>query len=330
MLSCRKHPAVVLSSIAERTGYCLICDALVEGIKRNDPEPKILHIRRPLRSVPDVGFEPFDDKKFAAAIAKCREEIKRDPGNARLVQKLGELNQRRGDNANAAECFLSVAKIYESDGFALKAVGIYKNVLKLDPTRVDVKLRLATLYEQLGLMSEAMGQFQLVSAHYEKIGDAQSNLDLLERMVKLDPDNVASRIKLAEALVRGKQLGEAVVHFQKAAEYLERNKRFDDYVKVVQRLVYLDPQSILLCHRLARLSMERGDFRQALKALQPAFKADPQDLETLHLLAEAFKGLGHKQKVASVYAEIARLHERRGDREAALLAQALADEMRRS
>ena len=43
----------------------------------------------------------------------------------------------------------------ESTGFAVKAVAVYKQVLKINPELIDVHLRLAELYKDQGLVADA-------------------------------------------------------------------------------------------------------------------------------------------------------------------------------
>src|SRR6185369_3591661 len=151
-------------------------------------------------------------------------------------------------------------------------------VLKLNPNLVDVNMKLAELHQQLGLMSEAMAYFQIVANHYDKQGDTKASLDTLKKMVDLDPDNVASRIKLAELYA-----------FKRAAEYLKRNNRSDDYMRVAERISSLEPDNLALAKDLAQGFLQKGDQKRALAKLQICFKADPKDIETLTLLAQAFQ-----------------------------------------
>ncbi len=51
---------------------------------------------------------------------------------------------------------LSVANQYAEQGFFFKAVAVFKQILKLDPSRLDVSLALADMYEQLQLVSDAL------------------------------------------------------------------------------------------------------------------------------------------------------------------------------
>ncbi len=88
------------------------------------------------------------------------------PEDVRTLQKMGELYQKKGDNPQAASSSPRSPRVTRQDGFFLKAVALYKQVLKLNPDLVDVNLKLAELHQQLGLMSEAMAYFQVVVANH--------------------------------------------------------------------------------------------------------------------------------------------------------------------
>lgn len=247
--------------------------------------------------------------QYDKAIREYNKLLEADPRDARVQQKLGELYQKKGENNLAADCFLKVAESYSADGFFLKAVAVYKQVLKLNSGLISVNLKLAELHQQLGLMSDAMAQYQIVANHYDKVGDIRASLDILRRMIDLDPDNIASRIKLAELYAREQMNEEAVAEFRHCADYLKRNSRIDDYVKVAERLVFLDPSDIELTRELAGIYLAKQDTKRALAKLQLCFKADPRDVETLNMLAQAFKELGQLSKTVSVYKELARIYD---------------------
>src|SRR3954462_7115547 len=173
---------------------------------------------------------------YDKAIKEYEKILDSDPKDVRILQKMGELYQKKNDNAQAAFYFTKVAESYSNDGFFLKAVALYKQVLKLNPNLVEVNLKLAELHQQLQLLSEATAYYQLVANHYDKQGDIKSSLDTLKKMVDLDPDNVASRIKLAELYARENMNDEALTEFRRAAEHLKRNNRTDDYLRVAERI----------------------------------------------------------------------------------------------
>src|SRR5271170_2806128 len=121
--------------------------------------------------------------QFDKAIKEYQRIIEEDPRDIRVLLKIGELYQKRGDNKEAAATLLRVAEAYSSDGFFLKAAAVFKQVLKLNPALLDVNLKLAELYQQLGLMSDAMQQYQLVANAYEKQGNSGASLNLFKKLV---------------------------------------------------------------------------------------------------------------------------------------------------
>ncbi len=246
---------------------------------------------------------------YDKAIKEYQKVLDADPKDVRILQKMGELFQKKNENSQAAQYFTRVAESYTNDGFFLKAVALYKQVLKLDPSLMEVNIKLAELHQQLQLMSESMAYFQIVASHYDKQGDTRRSLEVLRKMVDLDPDNVASRVKLADLYVREGLNAEAAGEFTKAAEHLKRNSRTDDYLRVAERLSALQPDNLRLAKELAEAYLQKNDQKRALAKLQICFKADNRDIDTLRLLAVAFQGLGQMSKTISVFKELARAYE---------------------
>ncbi|HYG68577.1 MAG TPA: tetratricopeptide repeat protein, partial [Anaeromyxobacteraceae bacterium] len=249
---------------------------------------------------------------YDKAIKQYEKVLAEDAKDVRVLLKIGELHQKKGDERLAADAFKKVADTYSEQGFFLKAVAVYKQIVKLDPEDLRVNERLAGLYQQLGLMSDAMSQFQLMAAAYEKAGDTGRLVDVLKKMVELDPENIASSIKLGELFARSNDLKAALQHLRRAAEHLKRQNRAEEYLKVAERISSLQGDDAALARELANIHLARGDTKRALAKLQLCFKADPKDVETLELLAQAFRDLGQTSKTASVYKELARVHEERG------------------
>jgi tetratricopeptide (TPR) repeat protein len=246
------------------------------------------------------------------AIATYQKILAEDPKDVRILLKVGELYQKRGEDKQAAEAFKKVAETYAEQGFFLKSVAVYKQIVKLDPEDVRVNERLAGLYQQLGLMSDAMSQYQLMAAACERAGDAARLTDVLRKMVELDPENIASSVKLGELCARSGQAGPALEHFRRAADHLKKHNRADEYLKIAERIAVLAPDDLALTRELANIYLAKGDTKRALAKLQLCFKADPKDVTTLNLLAQAFRDLGQTSKTVSVYKELAHVHAEAG------------------
>jgi len=246
--------------------------------------------------------------QYDKAIAQYKKLVDADKRDVRSLLKIGDLYVRKGDRGSAIEKYQSVADHYAQQGFFLKAIAVFKQILKLDPSRLDAQVQLGEMYEQLQLISDAMSVFEDVSNGFMRAGDTDEALRMLGKMVDLDPEHIPVRIKYAEALSRAGRTQEAADEFEQGAQLLKDQGRLDDYVKVAERLLYHRSNDVRVAKDLAQTYIGRRDPKRALAKLQICFKADPRDVATLSLLAEAFLMLSQTDKAISVYREIARLH----------------------
>jgi len=260
----------------------------------------------------DNALKYIQKGQVKKAIREYEKILSEDPNDVRTLLKKGDLLVRVGEKGQAVDTYLRVASAYSQQGFHLKAVAVFKQILKIDDSRIDVNLRLADEYQNLGIVGDAMSHLQVVAAHYDQQGMTRESLDILRRIVDLDPDNIASRIKLAELYSREGMTTEAVEEFVRAAEDLKAANRVEDYIKVAERLVYHDASNIALVKELANIYLQRGDTKRALGKLQICFKSDPRDLETLGMLAMAFMELNQLSKTVSVYKEMAKIYQEQG------------------
>jgi tetratricopeptide (TPR) repeat protein len=263
-----------------------------------------------------------EKKKFDRAIAEYQRIIQEDPNDARTLLKIGDLQARLEAYPEAIATYDRVGQYYSSQGFALKAIAVYKQIRELikkhAPDLADryghIVPRLAEIYAQLGLTSDALAAYDEVATRLQRGGRDREAIDVFRKMVELDTTNPLPHLRLAEACCRVQSLDEAIELFWRAAELLINLQRRDDAVKVVERILHfrVDPRFARIA---AELYIERGtreDGLQALAKLQICFQADPRDLDTLSLLARAFALIGQEGKALEVQKEMARLAREQG------------------
>ena len=239
--------------------------------------------------------------------------VEDDPSDVRIWLKIGDLQTKKGAILKAVQTYNKVADHYSGKGFFLKAVAVYKQILNIDPTHIDAHLKLAELYVQLGLTPDAIGQFQIVVGSHEREGRSRDSMSLLKKIVELAPDDVANRIRLAEAYAAHGDSHLAVEEFTLVLDQLHEAARLDEFIQVAERLLYISADELDIVRRLSDAYLRRGDAKRALARLQVLFRADPTDVETLELLANAFQEIGQRAKAVSVFRELARIHAERGD-----------------
>ncbi len=246
--------------------------------------------------------------QYDKAIAQYQKLVAADKRDVRSLLKIGDLHVRAGNRRAAIQTYETVANHYAAQGFFLKAIAVYKQILKLDPSRLDAQVRLGEMYEHLQLVSDAMSVFEDASNAFMRAGDAEQALVMLGKIVDIDPEHIPVRIKYAEALSRAGRTQEAASEFEQGAALLKEQGRLEDYIKVAERLLYHRGNDVQVAKELAETYISRRDPKRALAKLQICFKADPRDVSTLSLLAEAFLMLSQTDKAISVYREIARIH----------------------
>jgi len=246
------------------------------------------------------------------AIQDYQKAAEVDPKDTRTWLKVAELQVRRGKNADATATYLKTAELYTDQGFFQRAVAVYKNVLKLSPGLVDAHFKLADLFRQLGLLSDAMQQYEAAAAVYQRDGKVNEALGAMRRIVDLNPDHVMSRIKLAESASQAGKKDEAIAEFKRAADHLKLTGKIDEYLRVGERLFSHQSDNLQLALEMAESYVERNNGRFALAKLQPCFNANPRDVKVLTLLSRAFEQLGQIAKTVSVLKEIAHIHRDKG------------------
>ncbi len=250
---------------------------------------------------------------FDKAIKAYRVVAESDPDDVRIWLKIGDLYSRKGAVGDAVSTYGRVASVYENKGFFLKAVAVYKQILDVDPTLIDVHRKLGDVYIKLNLMQEAMSQYQLVVGSLERDGRHGDGLALLRRMVELSPDNEPNHLRLAEALARDCENEDAVVEFRFVLDKMKSKGRMVDFAKVAERLLYLYPEQTEVAHQLSEVYLHANNVARALHWLQLLFKANETDTKTLELLARAFVAIGKNERAVQVFRELTRLYELSGN-----------------
>ncbi|GEM_PF-274512 len=258
-----------------------------------------------------------EKKKYDKAVAELRKLIEADPNDARTLLKIGDLQAKQALYADAINTYESVGRLYATQGFALKAIAVYKQIREIIAKHVPhleeryghIAPKLAELYQQLGLTSDALAALDEVATRLQRQQKDQEAIEVFRKIVELDPTNPLPHLRLAEALSRVKDVEGAVFEFKTAAQQLASLGRRDDALKVLERLLHhkADPEQAKIA---AELYLSRGqpqDGMQALAKLQICFQANPRDFDTLSLLARAFNAIGQGAKAIEVQKEMARV-----------------------
>jgi len=258
-----------------------------------------------------------EKKRYDKAILEYQKLVDSDPNDARTLLKMGDLQLKMAAYPEAITTYERVGRFYAQQGFALKAIAVYKQIREivqkhvphLEERYAHIPPKLAELYQQLGLVSDALAALDEVATRLARQQRDAEALEIFRKIVSLDPTNFIPHLRLAEALSRSRDVDGAVSEFGQAAALLVKLGRRDDALKVLERLLHHRPEPAQ-ARLAAELYLERGaanDGMQALAKLQICVQANPKDLTTLDLLARAFGQLGQPRKGIEVQKEMARI-----------------------
>ena len=258
-----------------------------------------------------------EKKKYDKAVIEYERIIQEDPNDARTLLKMGDLQLKMDGYAAAVSTYERVGKFYAQQGFSLKAIAVYKQIREIIGRHVPtleekyshIAPKLAELYQQLGLTSDALAALDEVATRLQRQNRDQEAIEVFRKIVDLDATNPLPHLRLAEALSRAKDMDGAVLEFGIAAGQLAKLGRREDAIKVLERLLHHKPD-VAHARAAAELYLAKNtasDGMQALAKLQVCFQANPRDLDTLGLLARAFTQIGQAAKAIEVQKEMARI-----------------------
>jgi tetratricopeptide (TPR) repeat protein len=226
--------------------------------------------------------------KIPAAIKEYCKIVDHDPEDFTTLNMLGDLYVRVGDNEEAISSFARIAEHYRDQQFALKAIAMYKKIDRLRPHNTEIAHTLARLYAQQDLVVEARAHYLLVAEAYNRANDTQKALEVLRQIVDLDPQNIDTRIKLAEAFLREGMAEQAVHSFSESGERLLARGAFERALEAYARSLEINPADTASLRGLLAVHNARGTPDEAVEAIERAAANNPDELEILSLLATAY------------------------------------------
>jgi tetratricopeptide (TPR) repeat protein len=174
------------------------------------------------------------------AIEAWRTLIAETPNDGNIYNTIGDLYLKKGAQAQAIEAFLKAGATFQTAGFALKTIAVYKKIIKLDPGRMDVVLRLAEVNAERGIVGNAVEDYLKVARHELKEGRVKAAIDVYQRIAALDPANPTIGLKLAELCQKEDLISEAREELMRVAAQLETMGKTAELEQIRAKLTELD------------------------------------------------------------------------------------------
>ena len=245
--------------------------------------------------------------KLQNAITEYEKITKEDPKDLTVLNTIGDLYARVGQNDKAGHYFKRVGDLYAGEGFTVKSIAMYKKLTKLTPGNAEATLKLAELYTQQGLYNDARAQYVVLAEQSLKGNDLDSAARSFQKILELDPENTAMQSKLADTYMKLGKKAEARGIFFTAAQSLYQRGALDAADESLKRVLQLDPTNMDALLLQGKIAADSGDGASAIAILEkvPDLDSRPDALKALlrsHIL------LGHNPQAEPVAAKLLSVH----------------------
>src|SRR3954467_2540596 len=189
-------------------------------------------------------------KQFDKAVkvyAKLFAEFEKHPleVDAALFNRVGDLQVKLGQVAEAVDTYEKGVDYYAEGGFFNNAIALCNKVLRQSPGRASIYYKLGKVSAQKGFKAEARTNFLEYADRMQKAGNTGEAFRALSEFLDLVPDQDDVRAMLADQLIKADKKADAVVQLQRLYERYQEEHNLAGADGVAEKIHALDPRVAL-------------------------------------------------------------------------------------
>lgn len=247
--------------------------------------------------------------KLEAAIEEYRKVIDADPHDFTSTNTLGDLYIRTGKTDLAIEGFFRVADTYHKNGDNVKAIAMYKKILKFDSERIEASLKLAQLYSRQKLLGDARRQYQTVLDTFKRTGRTREALEVMQALTEIDPNNTEMLLEMAKGYQEAKMNKEAFTAYLQAGKELSHTRHSEEAIEAFKQALALDATSRPAFEGLVESITQTGRYGIALDMISTLLGKNPQDADLIILLGHTFQNANMLEQAESTFGYLLDFHK---------------------
>ena len=128
---------------------------------------------------PSPKIESFENSNN---LEECQELVKKEPWNPHAHLTLAKIYEGKGERQKATAEYFLVAEIFFKNGLYPHAISIYRQIENSDPSLDMVRLKIADVYQKMGLLDDAFSQYSQLLRHYHNLGRKDKSKEILALM----------------------------------------------------------------------------------------------------------------------------------------------------
>jgi tetratricopeptide (TPR) repeat protein len=241
--------------------------------------------------------------KTTRAIKQYEWIVEKDPSDLILLNVIGDLYAQEDRMPEALKYFYRLGEAYAREGYKVKAIAIYKKILKLDRGKVEPILRLAELNLAQGLAREAREQYRNAFEFFERRGQKDNALEILRKLCQLDPTSVRWRLDFAQFAEQAGETREAADAYLEGASLAHQSGDAAAVQSALSRAAELAPENpeVRLLRARQALADQKPEEVKAILDSIPELQSNPQ---AKRLLLESHMASGNLDAARGLLLEV--------------------------
>lgn len=181
--------------------------------------------------------------QFDKALAEWKKLLTDSPNDGTIHNSIGDLHLKRNAPGEAIEAYLQAGAAFRAAGSVLKAIAVYKKILKLDPTHYKAYHNLGQLNAERGLINNAVSDYLTLSKLYLEEGAIREALAVYRTVVNLDPANLDARRRLAELCFQENLRDEAIRTYLQLGRECVVQQQIEKAREAYEAVLKIDPSN---------------------------------------------------------------------------------------
>lgn len=208
------------------------------------------------------------DGFYLRSIAICQKILNLDADIVEVRLKLADLYGMQKLAAEAKKQYLQVADFHERKGNVDEALEIFGKIADLDPSNLNVRVKLGKMYEKQDLPHKAAREYSRAAKGYLGKKEHGTAVELLRKALDLNPESAAARRALAE--------------------YHLGRQEWTDVVENLAPLVSGESADVEVVKMFASACIEAGLAGESVEPLEAARQREPSSKGLKTLLGKAY------------------------------------------
>ena len=245
-----------------------------------------------------------DSRSWDQAIESYSKVLELDADNDEACRNLAQIYALRGMLKSVISTYLRLMHIYVARSDMDNAMAVANYVLLLEPESVDVRSELINMYRYRGDTAEVVARSLDLARLYTELDEGERSIELLQAVLKDDPNNADVCRELAEMYIQYGQVERGANQYHQVADLYQASGQLEKACEALERILVVNSNDSGAVFHLGELYSMLGRWEDAEKQFRSALKFDFENLDVMFALGDVCQRKGDLDQASLAYRKI--------------------------